>query len=148
MIRRYGSPPMAGRRYKRRAGVYAVLLRDGEILLTFQSGPEPELQLPGGGIEPGEQPVTALAREVREETGWHIAAPRRIGTFRRFTFMPDYDLWAEKVCTVYLARPTLRVSTTLEAGHTAVWTPAGTAPGLLQNAGDRSMLLSVLGRRG
>ena len=98
MIRRFGDAPEPGRRYVLRRGVYAVLPLGGDLLLTLQSQPHPDLQLPGGGIDPGESPIAALHREVIEETGWRIADPRRIGAFRRFAYMPEYDLWAEKLC--------------------------------------------------
>lgn len=145
MIRRYGEPPKAGQRYIRRPGVYAILLRQGQILMTHQASPEPEFQLPGGGIDPGEHPIPALHREVIEETGWHIAVQRRLCTFRRFTHMPEYDLWAEKLCTVYLARPVMRLGPPTEPGHTAIWMPAATAAEVLGNPGDRAMLQRVLG---
>jgi len=96
MIRRYGETPQMDRRYQIRRGVYAILPYGDALLLTHQAEPEPEFQLPGGGIDSGEHPITALHREVMEETGWKIARPRHIGAFRRFVFMPEYDLWAEK----------------------------------------------------
>ena len=89
MIRRYGESVKAGQRYKRRPGVYAVLLDGGEILATHQQDPVPEYQLPGGVIDKGEHPIAALHREVFEETGWRVAVTRRLGAFRRFTFMPE-----------------------------------------------------------
>ncbi|MCA3487140.1 MAG: NUDIX hydrolase [Rhodobacter sp.] len=145
MIRRYGEPLKPGQRYRRRPGVYAVLLRGGSVLTTFQVAPEPEFQLPGGGIDAGEHPVAALHREVIEETGWRIDVIRRIGAFRRFTYMPEYDLWAEKLCAVYLARPVLRLGPPSEAGHTAVWLPVNEAVARLGNPGDRAMLASLTG---
>ena len=114
------------------------------MLLTYQSEPEPEFQLPGGGIDPGESPLAALHREVFEETGWHIAHPRRLGAFRRFTYMPEYDLWAEKICTIYLARPVRRHGPPSEALHQAVWTRAENAAHLLANAGDRAFVRRYL----
>lgn len=132
-----------GQRYRRRPGVYAVLLRGDSILTTFQQAPVPEFQLPGGGIDAGEQPVAALHREVIEETGWKIDVVRRIGAFRRFTYMPEYDLWAEKLCAVYLARPILRLGPPSEAGHTAVWLPVDEAVARLGNPGDRAMLAAL-----
>ena len=143
MIRRYGEPVKPGQRYRRRPGVYAVLLRGNSILTTFQQAPVPEFQLPGGGIDAGEQPVAALHREVIEETGWKIDVIRRIGAFRRFTYMPEYDLWAEKLCAVYLARPILRLGPPSEAGHTAVWLPVDEAVARLGNPGDRAMLAAL-----
>lgn len=144
MIRRYGEVVRAGQKYIRRPGVYGVLLRGHKVLLTFQKAPLPEYQLPGGGIDKGEAPIAALHREVFEETGWHIGPPRWLGTYRRFTYMPDYDMWAEKVCSIYQARPTLQMGPPSEAGHTAIWAGAQAAVDLLDNVGDRSMLIYAL----
>lgn len=146
MIKRYGKAPQSGRAYVRRPGVYAVLLDRGALLLTHQAVPVPEFQLPGGGIDRGEHPIAALHREVMEETGYHITGLRRLGAFRRFTFMPDYDIWAEKICTVYVARPTMRIGPPTEAGHQAIWMDPIEALPLLGNDGDRAMLVRALGQ--
>jgi 8-oxo-dGTP diphosphatase len=144
MIRRFGEPVESGRIYRRRPGVYAIL-RDGDaVLVTHQAAPVPEFQLPGGGIDPQEQPIRALHREVIEETGWRIAVERRLGAFRRFTYMPEYDRWAEKVCTIYLARPVLRLGPPSEAGHTAVWMTLAAAALELGSAGDRAFVRGLL----
>lgn len=148
MIKRYGNSPQPGRSYTRRPGVYAVLLNRGALLTTHQASPVPEYQLPGGGIDRGEQPIAALHREVMEETGWHIANVRRLGAFRRFTYMPEYDLWAEKICTVYLARPVLQIGPPTEPGHEAVWMQPEAALTLLGNPGDRAMLARALRQPG
>jgi len=137
MIRRFGEVRRPDIRYRPRPGVYAILPRNRQLLLTFQQEPQPELQLPGGGIDPGEAPLRALHREVFEETGWIIAAPCRLGAFRRFVYMPEYDLWAEKLCTIYLARPVRAVSDPAEPGHTALWASPGIAAQELGNPGDR-----------
>jgi 8-oxo-dGTP pyrophosphatase MutT (NUDIX family) len=97
MIRRVGHAPRADQSYTLRPGAYAILPLGHRVLLTAQSSRELDIQLPGGGIDPGESPVQALHREVLEETGWAIAYPRRLGAFRRFVYMPEYDLWAEKL---------------------------------------------------
>nr|WP_232236987.1 NUDIX hydrolase [Thiosulfatihalobacter marinus] len=120
-----------------RPGAYAVLLRGTDMLITYQAAPDDEFQLPGGGIDPGESPVVALHREVFEETGWTIGAPRRLGAFRRFVFMPEYDMWAEKLCTIYLARPARRIGPPSEPGHSAHWVSVQAAVQMLGNAGDR-----------
>lgn len=147
MIRRYGEAVKAGQRYRRRPGAYAILLRGDDILLTHQAEPDDDFQLPGGGIDPGENPLPALHREVMEETGWHISGARRFGAFRRFCYMPEYDRWAEKVCTIYIARPTLRLGPPSEPGHSACWMPAHHALDILGNAGDRAMLAKALTAR-
>ncbi|WP_170761045.1 NUDIX hydrolase [Ruegeria lacuscaerulensis] len=138
MIRRFGETPEAGRKYTRRPGVYALLPRGRGLLVTwYDDGLNPELQLPGGGIDPGESPIIALHREVFEETGWLITAPRRIGAFRRFTYMPEYDLWAEKVCLIYRAQPVRRMGPPREEFHEARWMDTADAVEKLGNGGDR-----------
>ncbi|MCG6903573.1 MAG: NUDIX hydrolase [Rhodobacter sp.] len=144
MIRRYGEPIRAGVGYRHRPGVYAILPLGDSVLLTHQAEPVPEFQLPGGGIDPGEGPLAALHRESFEETGYSIAGPRRLGVYRRFTYMPEYDMWAEKLCHIYLARPVRRHGPPREAGHTAVWMPLDTAIGKLANIGDRAFLKALL----
>ena len=140
MIPRIGERVVSGQRYKHRPGIYAVLLRGDSVLVTHQSRPNPEFQLPGGGIDPGENPIPALHREVYEETGWRIDRPVRLGAFRWFSFMPEYDLWAEKVCHVYLARPVLRLGGPLEPDHTAIWMSLPEAIHRVENDGDALFL--------
>lgn len=144
MIPRFGTPPEAGRRYGIRPGAYAILLRGDEMLVTYQHAPHDEFQLPGGGIDQGESPVSALHREVYEETGYTMTAPRRLGAFRRFTYMPEYDKWAEKVCAIYAARPARRLGPPLEADHEAVWMPVTVAARTLANEGDRAFVRRFL----
>lgn len=143
-MRRYGEAVKAGQIYRPRPGIYAILLNGPDLLVTHQADPVPEYQLPGGGIDPGEHPVAALHREVFEETGWRIAITRRMGAFRRFTYMPDYDRWAEKICAIYLARPVRRIGPPSEAGHSAVWMPAELGLDLLGSVGDRAFLAKAL----
>lgn len=140
MIRTFGEPPRREKTYTRRPGVYAILRRGDQVLTTLQADPGPEIQLPGGGIDRGEHPIAALHREVFEETGWHMQLECRWGAFRRFTFMPEYDLWAEKLCTIYVGRPTMQISEPTEPGHTALWLPLHDTAEFLGNPGDRAMM--------
>jgi 8-oxo-dGTP diphosphatase len=138
-MRRFGERIVKGQRYQFRPGAYAILPRDGRFLVTFQAEPEPEFQLPGGGVDPGESLVHALHREVYEETGWHIGAVRYVTAYRRFAYMPEYDKWAEKVAHVFVARPTLRMGPPSEAGHTALWLDRGEMLDMLSSEGERSI---------
>ena len=148
VLRRFDEPLRQGIRYRNRPGAYAVIARGRRVLLTFQARPVPEFQLPGGGIDPGETPVVALHREVAEETGWGVRVIRRLGAFRRYTYMPEYDLWARKICHIYLCRPTLNRAlhrgAALEEHHSAHWVDAELAAGLLANGGDRHFLEMLL----
>lgn len=147
MIRRYGAPRVAGRDYRRRVGVHAVVLRGGCVLLTRQAEGRSAFQLPGGGVGHGEARLLALHREVGEQTGWRIAPGPRLGAFRRFAFMAECDLWAEKLCVRYLARPVRRLGAAAEPGHSAHRVAAARAPGLLDNDGDRMFPGAVLSRQ-
>lgn len=141
--RRFGPPPHA-RRYRLRPGAYAILERDGGVLLTHQQHPNPEFQLPGGGIDPGESQHAALLRETREETGWTIGQARRLGAYRRFCYMPEYDIWAEKLCHIWLARPILCIGEPSEPGHAAAWLAPQEALQLLPDPGAAWFLRKTL----
>ena len=104
-MRRFGNVPDLEKKYVRRPGVYAILTRGDQILLTYQEEPDFEFQLPGGGIDQGENSIQALHREVLEETGWLISKPRFLGVYKRFVYMPEYKMYAEKVCKIYHAIP-------------------------------------------
>ena len=142
-MRRYGEPAVRGQAYVDRPGAYAVILDGADLLVTEQADPGPELQLPGGGIDTGESPLAALHRECLEETGWRLRVIRRLGAYQRFAYMPEYDLWARKVCHIYLARPTLCRGAPSEPGHRALWMPVATAEHLLANAGDRAFVAAA-----
>ncbi|MFT6168768.1 MAG: 8-oxo-dGTP diphosphatase [Celeribacter sp.] len=145
MIRRYGEPKLEGVSYTLRPGAYAILPRNGSLLLTHQTAPTSEFQLPGGGVDKGESTMAALHREVIEETGWRIAQPTFLHAFRRFVFMPDYDIWAEKICKIYVARPIRRLGPPTEVGHTAKWIRVEDATDCLRNPGDRAAINQYFG---
>lgn len=140
MIPRFGEATRPEIKYRLRPGAYAILPKGDRVLLTVQAADVDDIQLPGGGIDPGESPLQALHREVLEELGWRIAAPRRVGAFRRFVYMPEYDLWAEKLCQIYVARPVYQIAEPTELDHSAVWLPFEMAIESLGNVGDRAML--------
>ena len=60
-----------------RLSAYAVITDGhGHILLTWFNGAAPLWTLPGGGVEFEESLEAAVAREVFEETGFHVAVGR------------------------------------------------------------------------
>lgn len=71
--------------------VAAIILIDGQYLLQKRD-PRPDIWYPdfwglfGGGVEPGEKPLEALARELNEELELNIKRPPEF--FTRF----DFDL--------------------------------------------------------
>ncbi len=137
-MRRYGESVKKEIKYKTRVGVYGIIFVGKKILLTDQD--EEEIQLPGGGIDEGEQKIHALVREVLEETGWKIALIKQLGTYQRFVFMPEYDMWAHKICHIYHCKGIYQLSKPLETSHVPLLTTPQLAAKLLQNAGDIAFL--------
>jgi 8-oxo-dGTP diphosphatase len=63
--------PEPGREYPDRPAAFAIVEKDGKIALvrvTFENGGG-RTDLPGGGLDPGETPERAAARECGEEAG-------------------------------------------------------------------------------
>ncbi|MFJ8822610.1 NUDIX domain-containing protein [Streptomyces sp. NPDC102467] len=70
-------------RPRTRVSAYALALREGRVLLARLADTSPVFEpglwhLPGGGIDHGEQPVEALERELREETGLELVDARLV----------------------------------------------------------------------
>lgn len=141
-MERFGKPPERGQIYRDRPGAYAIITGARGMLVTEQRSayvPEPEIQLPGGGIDPGENPAQALHREALEETGWRVADLCRLTAYQRYVYMPEYDLWARKICHIYTARATLCHGAPREAGHRALWLSPREAVPQLVSEGDRAV---------
>ena len=68
---------------KTRTGCRAVILREGKILLSHETGTGWWL-VPGGGLEPGETPEECCIREVEEETGLLVKPLRRFLTLYEY----------------------------------------------------------------
>ena len=92
-----------------RVGAYAVIVRDGDLLLThWNENGRTGWTLPGGGLEDYESAEQAVLREVREETGYDAEVRTLLGVDSLF-LEPDQrivpgagPLHAFRV--VYLAR--------------------------------------------
>jgi 8-oxo-dGTP diphosphatase len=73
-IPQFGSPK-PGRGYPDRPAAFAIVERGGEIAtvrVTWAGGSR--LDLPGGGLDPGEAAAEAAVRECGEEAGLKVAA--------------------------------------------------------------------------
>lgn len=67
-IKQFGIEP---EKYQKRKSVYAILIKNGRILVLDVFG---NIHLPGGGVDEGEDIEVALARECLEELGAEITA--------------------------------------------------------------------------
>jgi 8-oxo-dGTP pyrophosphatase MutT (NUDIX family) len=70
-------------------GVTAVV-RDGERFLLARSPGSNAWSLIGGGVEPGEQPADAVAREVHEELGASIRVTGIVGAYGGEPLVVEY----------------------------------------------------------
>ena len=97
-----------------RERVVLSITRRPDELLVFEHGPEfPDagLQVPGGGLDPGETPLQAAVREALEETGLRLTGPTylcarpwaRGGRSERWHFVHLWaaadtpDAWSQRV---------------------------------------------------
>jgi 8-oxo-dGTP diphosphatase len=68
-----------------RVAAYAVIVDDEDRILLSHwiEGRRPAWTMPGGGLEPGEDPERAVRREVREETGYRVQVDELLGIHSR-----------------------------------------------------------------
>ncbi|GAB2848537.1 NUDIX hydrolase [Microbacterium insulae] len=68
-----------------RVAAYAVIIDDQTRLLLahWNEGRRAAWTMPGGGLEPGEDPERAARREVREETGYKVEIDELLGIHSR-----------------------------------------------------------------
>jgi 8-oxo-dGTP diphosphatase len=85
----------------RKLVVAGLILGDGRVLITQRRADQAlplQWEFPGGKVEPGEAPVAALVRELREEIGVEVAVGRIWDVL--FHAYPAFDL----VMLVYACR--------------------------------------------
>lgn len=76
---------------KFRVAIYGVVIENGTVLMTETKVPGGTyMNFPGGGLELGEEPIEALAREFQEETGLAIVVKELLYASQRFQQNPDY----------------------------------------------------------
>lgn len=78
------------------SGIHVVVKKGGKILILKRSGYEKKQDephywdLPGGGLNSGEQPIDAALRETLEETGLRVKINRILCVYA----VPFKDIWS------------------------------------------------------
>jgi 8-oxo-dGTP diphosphatase len=76
---------------KFRIAIYGVLIEDKKVLLTDTKVPSGVItNFPGGGLELGEAPLDALAREFKEETAIEVSVGELLFCSQLFQQNPEY----------------------------------------------------------
>jgi len=81
-----------------RPAVYAVIIKDGQILMSKQWD---GYDFPGGGIELGEPTESALIREVKEETGVDITVKKILHCSNSFFKLPFKGTFVHSIHLYY-----------------------------------------------
>ncbi len=96
-----------------RVAAYAVIVDDDDRLLLahWNEGRRAAWTMPGGGLEPGEDPEHAARREVREETGYRVELQGLLGIHSRVIppgrrLVPGADVPLHALRILYRARVT------------------------------------------
>jgi 8-oxo-dGTP diphosphatase len=120
---RFGQPE-AGLAYLERPAAYGLLERAGRLALVYVtlSDRPPFYDLPGGGIDAGEDEGQALTREFAEETGLLVSAGRRVAAAEQYMISAHNEPFLSQggFFEALLAgeRPELKI----EYDHELVWT--------------------------
>jgi 8-oxo-dGTP pyrophosphatase MutT (NUDIX family) len=132
LIREFSAGGVVVRRFRGRAFIAAVRVKDGAVLA-----------LPKGHIDEGESAAEAAAREVREEAGVEATLVEKLGDVRYW-----YQRGGErvlKVVTFFLFR--YRSGSVRDHDHevdSAEWVPLEDAPRLLSYKGEREMASAAM----
>ena len=111
--------------YRDRPGAYALLANARGELATIQTSYG--LFLPGGGLDPGEDEKTGLAREIMEEMGHVLLEANALGYAIQFTWSAFYQCHFKKVGAFYRVKTQAPPSARCAPGHTLLWVSPETA---------------------
>jgi 8-oxo-dGTP diphosphatase len=111
--------------YIERTGAYAIIPDDFRAIAVVRT--PAGCFLPGGGIRTDETVEDALAREIREETGYESIILMSTGSAAQLTYVGDKGVHYRKVGHFFLARLTGQVTSSIEPDHELLWQPAADA---------------------
>ena len=81
--------------FQNQTAIGAVLQKNRSEILLVKRRDVPVWVLPGGGIEKGESPESAVKREVREESGFRVEVKRKVGEYTPVNRLSRYTHFYE-----------------------------------------------------
>ena len=116
---------LPGVTYVDRPGAYGFLLNDlGELAIIRTSM---GLFLPGGGLDPGEDELTALARELREEICFELTRADFVLSASQYHWSAFYKQHFKKIGSFYRVEAHALPGGDCADGHELVWIPVDRA---------------------
>ena len=121
---RFGTPD-PGLDYRERPAAYGLLDRDGRLALVYVTLDDrpPFYDLPGGGIDPGEDAVQALTREFGEETGLLVRAGRAVAQAEQYMLSAHREPFLSQGSFFEALQEGERPQLKIEDDHELVWMP-------------------------
>lgn len=114
---------LAGRAYGERPAAFGILERDGQVAVVRIEKPDGAawIDLPGGGVDPGETPEEGVVREYGEEAGLKVAVSAPFARADQFFVNTEGQAWNNRsdfyVLELVGEDPTLKV----EDDHQLIW---------------------------
>ncbi|MBA4012227.1 MAG: DNA mismatch repair protein MutT [Phenylobacterium sp.] len=113
----------AGRSYVDRPAAFGILERNGQIAVVRIEKPDGAawIDLPGGGVDPGETPEEGVVREFGEEAGLKVVARDSFALADQFFVNTEGEAWNNRSAFFVLDLDGDGVAVKVEDDHTLVW---------------------------
>lgn len=116
---------LPGVRYVERPGAYAFLLNSKKELAVVKTSFG--LFLPGGGLEPGEDLLTGLQREMCEEIGYKLVRAQFFVRAAQYHWSEFYQSYFKKIGSFFEVEAIAPPNIACADGHDLVWIPLAQA---------------------
>lgn len=113
----------AGRTYADRPAAFGILERDGQVAVVRIEKPDGAVwvDLPGGGVDPGETPEQGVVREFGEEAGLKVAVRASFALADQFFVNTEGEAWNNRSAFFTLDLEADDSSLKIEEDHTLIW---------------------------
>ncbi len=119
-IRAFGNE-LPGVTYTERPGSYALILNEKDELAVIKTSFG--YFLPGGGLEPGEEFLDGLARELKEEIGYEVVRADFFVVAAQFHWSTFYKKHFKKIGAFFEVEAKAPSIPEFAEGHALVWMP-------------------------